>query len=59
MDAGPQTDEELAWVPQVMFTADILWDPAKVDDACKCNDWGDLPDRPPGRQLPLFRSRID
>jgi hypothetical protein len=25
-----------------MFTADIPWDPAKVDD--ECNNWGDLPD---------------
>jgi hypothetical protein len=32
----PPTDEELAWIPQVMFTVDIPWDPAKVDD--ECND---------------------
>jgi hypothetical protein len=27
-----------------MFTADIPWDPAKIDD--ECEDWGDLPDPP-------------
>jgi hypothetical protein len=31
VDMRPPTDEELARTPQVMFTADIPWDPAKVD----------------------------
>jgi hypothetical protein len=44
MDMRPPTDEELARTPQVMFTADIPWDPAKVDD--EYDDWGDLPDPP-------------
>jgi hypothetical protein len=45
MDMRPPTDETLATIPQVMFTADMPWDPSKVDD--EYNDWGELPD-PPG-----------
>jgi hypothetical protein len=44
MDMRPPTDEELARIPQVMFTADMPWDPSKVDD--EYDDWGDLPDPP-------------
>jgi hypothetical protein len=44
MDMRPPIDEELARIPQGMFTADIAWDPAKVDD--ECDDWGDPPDPP-------------
>ena len=44
MDVRPPTDEELARIPQAMFTADMPWDPSDVDD--ECDDWGDLPDPP-------------
>jgi hypothetical protein len=42
MDMRQPTDEELARIPQVMFTADMPWDPGKIDD--EYDDWGDLPD---------------
>jgi hypothetical protein len=42
MDMRPPTDEDLARTPQVMFTADMPWDPSKIDD--EYDDWGDLPD---------------
>jgi hypothetical protein len=44
MGMRPPTDEVLATIPQVMFTADMPWDPSKVDD--EYYDWGDLPDPP-------------
>jgi hypothetical protein len=44
MDMHPPTDEELAQISQVMFTADMPWDPSKMDD--EYNDWRDLPDPP-------------
>jgi hypothetical protein len=37
----PTKEELLARIPQMMFTADIPLNPAKVND--ECNDWGDLP----------------
>jgi hypothetical protein len=44
MDMRPPTDEELARIPQVMFTADMPWDPSKIED--EHDDCGDLPDPP-------------
>jgi hypothetical protein len=42
LDLQPPTDEELARILQVMFTADTQWDLGKIDDSH--DDWGDLPD---------------
>jgi hypothetical protein len=37
MDMHPLRDKERAQIPQVMFTADMPWDPSKMYD--KYNHW--------------------
>jgi hypothetical protein len=57
MDMRPPTDEELARFPQVMFTADMPWDPSKIDD--EHDDWGDLPDPPEDNSICVDQELTD